>query len=163
MSSEKQIQANRINALKGGVKTAEGKAAVRLNAASHGFFSNSVLLPGEDSHLLEELREKLMNELRPEGELETILVERVVSSSWRLNRLLKAERKRRYAADYSDPCWQNYIRYETTLERQIYKALQALFSVRIVRRDEEARAGRAEVLSEMSAIKRQILTSDECD
>jgi hypothetical protein len=56
VSSEKQIQANRINALKGGVKTAEGKAAVRLNAVSHGFFSNSVLLPGEDRHLLEELR-----------------------------------------------------------------------------------------------------------
>jgi len=43
MTTEKQIQANRLNALKGGVKTEEGKAAVRLNAPSHGFFCNEVL------------------------------------------------------------------------------------------------------------------------
>jgi hypothetical protein len=95
--------------------------------------------------------------------VETILVERVISSSWRLNRLLKAERKCRNPANYLDPCWQNYIRYETTLERQIYKALQALFSVRIVRRDEESRSERDEFLSEMSSIKRQILNSDQGD
>jgi hypothetical protein len=34
MASEKQIQANRLNALKGGVKTEEGKAVIRLSALS---------------------------------------------------------------------------------------------------------------------------------
>ena len=47
MTSEKQILANRLNALKAGVKTEEGKAAVRLNAVTHGFFSKAVLAPGE--------------------------------------------------------------------------------------------------------------------
>lgn len=48
MTTEKQIEANRLNALKGGVKTGQGKAAVRLNAVSHGLLSKEVLLPGED-------------------------------------------------------------------------------------------------------------------
>jgi hypothetical protein len=127
MPSEKQIRANRKNGLKGGVKIAEGKALVRLNAVTYGFFSKSVLVRGEDCHKLDEFRESFMSELRPEGELETILVERIVSSSWRLSRLLKTERKNRFPANYLDPSWQNYIRYENTLERQIYKALHELF------------------------------------
>jgi hypothetical protein len=37
MTSDKQIQVNRRNALKStGPKTPEGKAAVRLNARTHG-------------------------------------------------------------------------------------------------------------------------------
>jgi hypothetical protein len=72
MATEKQIRANRLNALKGGVKTEEGKAAVRLNAVSHGFFCNEVLLPGEDAGLLNALSEKYMSELQPVGELETL-------------------------------------------------------------------------------------------
>jgi hypothetical protein len=131
MTSEKQVQANRINALKGGVKTEEGKDAIGLNAVTHGFFSNAVLLPGEDQSLLDEFRDKYMAELKPVGELETLLVERIVSSSWRLKRLLESERKHtRKGADYRYDSWQNYIRYETTLERQIYKALNELKNLR---------------------------------
>ena len=135
MTSEKKIQANRLNALKGGVKTEEGKAVVRLNAVSHGFFSNSVLLPGEDQTLMAKIREKFLAELKPEGELETILVERIVSSAWRLKRLLKYERKgtRGHGGVYGDQFWQNYIRYESTLERQIYKALSELERLREAR------------------------------
>jgi hypothetical protein len=43
LAAEKQIQANRLNGLKGGVKTMEGKAVSRMNALSHGFFCNDVL------------------------------------------------------------------------------------------------------------------------
>ena len=46
MASEKQIAANRENATKAGVKTPEGKLAVKLNAVSHGIFSKEALLPG---------------------------------------------------------------------------------------------------------------------
>ena len=59
MSSEKQIAANRQNALKAGVKTAQGKLAVRLNAVSHGLFTKDVLLPGEDAKLLAKLRDNM--------------------------------------------------------------------------------------------------------
>ena len=37
--SEKQLQANRENAQKGGVKTPEGKAIVKYNALKHGLLA----------------------------------------------------------------------------------------------------------------------------
>jgi hypothetical protein len=53
MTSEKQAEANRRNALKStGPKTPEGKNAVRLNALKHGLLSQEILLPGEDEEAL---------------------------------------------------------------------------------------------------------------
>jgi hypothetical protein len=127
MTTEKQTIANCLNALKGGVKTAEGKNAVRLNAVSHGLLSNEALVPGEDGCRLAELQARCRAELQPVGELETILVERIISSTWRLKRAVKVERlckgRRR---DYFNDAWDTHIRYETAIERQIYKALHEL-------------------------------------
>jgi hypothetical protein len=92
MTSDKQAQANRQNALKStGPKTAEGKAAVRLNALKHGLLSQEVLLPGEDRAALEELSARLADELQPVGELEALLVEQITAAAWRLRRLRRVE------------------------------------------------------------------------
>jgi hypothetical protein len=92
MTSEKQTRANRRNALKStGPKTPEGKAAVRHNAVSHGLLSQDILLPGEDEQALKELGENLRAELQPVGELENLLVERVIAAYWRLRRLGRVE------------------------------------------------------------------------
>jgi hypothetical protein len=127
MATAKQILANRLNALKGGPKTEQGKAAVRLNAVSHGLLSAEVLLPGEDSRRLTALRQQTIAELLPEGELETLMVERIVSSFWRLRRAVRLEKtKTKDGGDYRADSWQYLMRYETALERQIYKALREL-------------------------------------
>src|SRR5215217_4667863 len=92
MTSEKQAQANRRNALKStGPKTPEGKAAVRLNANKHGLRSQEVLLPGEDEETLKELDENLRAELQPLGELENQLVAGIIAAHWRLRRLRRVE------------------------------------------------------------------------
>src|SRR5215204_2194599 len=92
MTSDKQIDANRKNALKStGPKTPEGKAAVRQNALKHGLLSRDILLPGEDEEALRELGERLRDELQPVGELENLLVDRIVSAYWRLRRLSRVE------------------------------------------------------------------------
>jgi hypothetical protein len=92
MTSEKQAQANRRNALKStGPKTPEGKAAVRLNANKHGLRSQEVLLPGEDEEALKELDENLRAELQPLGELENLLVDGIIAAHWRLRRLRRVE------------------------------------------------------------------------
>jgi hypothetical protein len=92
MTSEKKAQANRRNALKStGPKTPEGKAAVRLNALRHGLRSEEILLPGEDEEALRELGERLRDELQPAGELENLLVDRIIASYWRLLRLGRVE------------------------------------------------------------------------
>ena len=92
MTSDKQTEANRRNALKStGPKTPEGKAAVRLNALKHGLLSRETLLPGEDEEALTELSDLLREELQPVGELQNLLVDRIISAYWRLSRLGRVE------------------------------------------------------------------------
>src|SRR5215212_2739794 len=92
MASKKQIAANRQNALKStGPKTLEGKASARLNSTKHGLLSQVVLLPGEDEEALKELGERLMAELQPVGEMENLLVERIIDAVWRLRRASRVE------------------------------------------------------------------------
>jgi hypothetical protein len=94
MPSAKKTQTNRQNALKStGPKTPEGKAAVRLNAVRHGLLSREVLLPGEDEGALRELNERLRDELQPVGEMESLLVDRIVTAYWRLRRLGRVSRE----------------------------------------------------------------------
>ena len=92
MTSDKKAEANRRNALKStGPKTPEGKAAIRLNALKHGLLSKEILLPGEDEEALRELGEHLRDELQPIGELENLLVDRMIASYWRLRRVGRVE------------------------------------------------------------------------
>jgi hypothetical protein len=152
MTSEKQAQANRRNALKStGPKTPEGKTAVRHNARKHGLLSTDILLPGEDEAALMELGERLRDELQPVGELENLLVDRIISSTWRLQRLGRVEagifafelsevRAIRSDSDIdtamlglsfirdgnSANAFSKLSRYETTLERSLFKALHEL-------------------------------------
>ena len=92
MTSDKQAEANRRNALKStGPKTPEGKDAVRLNAVKHGLLSQEVLLPGENDAALRELGERVRADLQPVGELEDLLVEQIIAAVWRLRRLRRVE------------------------------------------------------------------------
>jgi hypothetical protein len=92
MTSERKKEANRQNAQKStGPRTSEGKAAVRLNALRHGLLSQEVLLPGEDGEAFQELGESLRAELQPVGELENLLVDRIIAAYWRLRRLGRVE------------------------------------------------------------------------
>ena len=94
--SEKQLTANRANALKStGPRTPEGRAVSRWNALQHGVLARAVIPPAleqyesrdEFSFLLQTLHE----DLAPQSALEEMLVERIASSYWRLARLLRAE------------------------------------------------------------------------
>jgi len=92
MTSDRKIEANRQNALKStGPRTPEGKDAARLNAMRHGLRSKEVLLPGEDAGALRELDKNLRAELDPVGELENLLVDRIIAAYWRLRRLGRVE------------------------------------------------------------------------
>jgi hypothetical protein len=96
VATEKQIAANRNNALKStGPRTPEGKAAVRYNALQHGLLAQAIFIaagngredPEEYAALLQDLREAL----QPEGRLELIMVEKIAVAYWRLRRAAHAE------------------------------------------------------------------------
>jgi hypothetical protein len=92
VTSEKKIVANRENALKStGPRTPEGKAAASRNALRHGILSQQILLRGEDGEALRELDEGLRIELQPVGNLENLLIDRIIAAVWRLRRLGRVE------------------------------------------------------------------------
>jgi hypothetical protein len=156
MASDKQIRANKRNARKSsGPKTPEGKAAVSHNALKHGLLSQEMLLPDEDESSLVQLSEHLHSQLQPVGELESLLVERIIAAAWRLRRVLTVEAEI-YEAESSDRytreeyglgmafirdanganAFSKLSRYETTIERGLYKALHELQRLQAARRAE---------------------------
>uniref|UniRef100_A0A7C4M3H9 Uncharacterized protein n=1 Tax=candidate division CPR3 bacterium TaxID=2268181 RepID=A0A7C4M3H9_UNCC3 len=91
MTSEKQIKANRENAQKGGIKSAEGKAIVRFNSLKHGL--TSVILSDYDNGIdFDEISNKLIEELDPSNLIERMLVERIAINYLRMVRAIKIEK-----------------------------------------------------------------------
>src|SRR5260370_15144548 len=93
MATLKQIEANRLNALKStGPKTPDGKAAVKLNALRHGLRARTVVLPGENSDDFHQLCDGLETEWNPESRTEQFYVEQMTISQWKLTRIELAEK-----------------------------------------------------------------------
>src|ERR1700724_2899419 len=93
MISQRQLDANRRNAAKShGPTTPEGRAAVRMNALKHGLTAAEVILPTtEDKLEFEQFQADFEEQCQPVGLLEQVLVEDMVVSRWRMNRLRKME------------------------------------------------------------------------
>lgn len=147
-TTQKQLEANRENGKKGGVKTPEGKAISRYNALKHGLLSKEVLLSDENEDDLVDLGKKLRAELAPETEFELVLVDRITANIWRLRRVMRIEQEMidddRVSTDYmgnktvkslgsalsydfaNHDTYGKLIRYEASIERGIYKALHEL-------------------------------------
>jgi hypothetical protein len=87
MSTQSQILANRLNALKStGPRTNEGKAAVSQNAVKHGLLAERDVITSESQADFDLYRQQLLDELSPVSPMESILAERIVTLSWRLKR-----------------------------------------------------------------------------
>jgi hypothetical protein len=153
-TSEKQQAANRQNALLGGVKTEEGKEKSKYNALKHGLLTKEVLIEGENEGSLQELAENLNSTLEPNGELELLLVDRIISNMWRLRRLIAVERATieyhrksfwtdawgKEAAEFDEKRGmlvnndtEKLIRYEVSIERSLFKAIHELQRLQAMR------------------------------
>lgn len=96
MTTEKQIEANKKNALKSsGAVTEEGKAIVSKNAIKHGIFARDFIITSGDGKKNEEeykeLLDNLIQCLNPDGQLEYLLVEKIAVDFWRLRRVIRFE------------------------------------------------------------------------
>lgn len=146
MTSEKQITANKKNALKStGPKTDEGKQKSCANSLKHGLTSDSLMHAGVDN--IEEFQKytRSMTEyLNPQNDLERFFVNRIVSCTWRLKRVVLIEEhifnrdcQVNHDSDPADFLF-NYIRdkmvvigrYETSIERSLFKTLGELKKLR---------------------------------
>lgn len=119
---------------KGGPQTNEGKEISKMNALKHGLLSRKVLIDGEDEEELLLLNKRISSEIKPETEIERLLTDRIVASIWRLKRALGMENGEvisiagglMYDSD-------KFFRYETMLEKSLYKALHELERVQAKR------------------------------
>lgn len=78
MATQKQAEANRQNALQGGVKTEEGKKVSRLNAMKHGFFSK--IVTDFDKLSCDDFLDEVYRHFAPTNIYETQLVEIMLSN-----------------------------------------------------------------------------------
>lgn len=91
MTSKKQIEANRQNALKGGVKTEAGKAVSRMNATKYGFFSKIITEYDKLEH--SDFCKEIYACFMPESEYEKQLVEILLSNFLTYRRICFVERE----------------------------------------------------------------------
>ena len=153
MASEKQLTANRRNALRStGPRSAGGKAKAARNALKHGLSSRDMLLADEDEETFAHMQREVHFELRPEGEVETFLARRVAAGIWRLNRLLRVEAEMfdkpeiaaydagkgpgwifRSTARRGANAFATLMRYESGITRGVFRALHEQERLRTLR------------------------------
>jgi hypothetical protein len=96
--------------------------------------SKEVLIGGENEEELLSLTKRIRSEIKPETEIERLLTDRIVANVWRLKRALGMENGEvistggglMYDSD-------RFFRYETMLEKSLYKALHELERVQAKR------------------------------
>lgn len=148
-TSEKQIKANRKNALLGGVKTVEGKEVSRYNATRHGILREAFTEYEQVEY--KEIFNAISEHFKPRNFIEEMLVERITVAYIKFVRLSKAESEIiKMALDPTIPMGgsirlndksgyepvmkyqlidllnNTYTRYEVGIENRLYKALDKL-------------------------------------
>jgi hypothetical protein len=146
MATEAQIEANRRNARRStGPKTAAGRAVSRQNALKHGLSARKLIVFDEKRGDFLAFHDEMLAALAPGDALEAALAERIILCAWRLRRAGRAEAARlNYAAAQRmghHPGWRTEIdnalsdgegtiamiaRYETQIERSLYRAMASL-------------------------------------
>jgi hypothetical protein len=92
MTTEKQIVANRRNALKStGPRTPEGKTIAAQNSLTHGLLADRLLIYDENPNEFNVFYQSVLRDLAPVGEMEFFLAERIISIMWRLKRAGRME------------------------------------------------------------------------
>lgn len=147
MTTEARIEANRRNAqLSTGPRTEAGRAAASRNALRHGLTARHIILYDETAEDFGRFQEALRAALAPGDAVEEQLAERIVLCAWRLRRASRAEAAlaNAEASRYGEwkgaaavhpgvvfeyggaPALAALGRYETALERSLYRAYASL-------------------------------------
>jgi hypothetical protein len=92
MTMPRKVRANQKNGQKAkGPITARGKAAASKNSLKHGFLSKELMVPAELKAEFDNLRSRLLTELKPNGVLQEFYFEEIVTCIWKLKLLLRFE------------------------------------------------------------------------
>jgi hypothetical protein len=164
MASPLQIAANRRNAQRStGPRTVEGKQRSSMNPLKHGLSARTIVLSHEDEIGYHEVRGSLYTQYQPATPQECMLVDQLASAWWRTIRARQYEtdlmnmqvenvkrrnaRKKKVHNQESDrkalvvaltvephDDFKTFFRYDATIERQFYRALNQLERIQKERR-----------------------------
>jgi len=88
MTSRKQLESNRRNALKStGPRSSEGKAVSSRNALRHGLTAAQIVIAGEDPEEYRQLLDSMKARFAPSDPFESVLVDQLAQQLWRLRRI----------------------------------------------------------------------------
>src|SRR5688572_4251555 len=136
-----RVAASRANGAKSkGPRTAEGKARSAQNALKHGLCAKKhVLLPEDSRAEFKALESALLEDLRPEGALQTLLAHRLVAAAWRLARADRLEFGLLIGADPRESpgralvrdgraaaAFATLVRYRGGAQAELFRTLKAL-------------------------------------
>lgn len=142
MTSNKQIEANRKNSLKStGPITQVGKEIASQNPTRHGILSTKITVNSREFEEYASFFNCLHDLLMPEDALQSLLVDRIISSAWRLRRIVQIEAS--LLGESEDLSWGNggcegaffgksgqamtlLSRYEKTLENSLFRCFKQL-------------------------------------
>jgi len=133
MASLPQLHANSVNAQRStGPRSVEGKARVAQNALRHGLTAKHLVVRDEDREEFAELQDALLDQLAPEGAIETVTFQELLHAAWNLARFrrLEVESSLGTIDDLTDPKTAAVLdrlgRYQSRAQRAYYKALKEL-------------------------------------
>jgi hypothetical protein len=130
--SPRKLAANRLNAKRStGPKTPQGKENSKRNSYKLGIFARQIF-PATEQGIKEwegykDMVTRIYDQYRPEGIMEELLVDKVVTEAVRFARLLEYERQElgRTGAFWDQPV-DRVLRYQTAINRQLTKAIEQL-------------------------------------
>jgi hypothetical protein len=92
MASDKQIDANRLNAQKStGPRTEAGRAISRLNAIKHGLTGHLYVMTDDERQARDTFVAGILDSLKPADAIERQLAHSVADGYWRINRVAAIE------------------------------------------------------------------------
>jgi hypothetical protein len=139
-----RARANRVNArLSTGPRTDSGKQRSSLNALRHGLTAACAVLPSEDQAAFDAHRRGFFDEYQPATPTESQLVQELVDTAWRLNRIpaLEAALLDRADCDIVDAhrALATLGMHYQRLSRQFQKTVDHLREIQSERRHEQER------------------------
>ena len=153
MASAAHFAANQANAQSStGPSTPEGKARVSQNALQHGLTARHIVMRPDEQGEYNTLQNALLEELHPQGAVESVTFQELLHSAWTLHRFrrIEAEVSTGEIGDFMDPAVTAVLdrlsRYQSRAQRAYYKALSELRilqtnrALRTVKLSEEAEA-----------------------
>lgn len=139
MNSAARQTANAANArLSTGPRTEEGKARSSQNARQHGLTAAQLVIAAEDHEEFDDLHVQLHADIRPQGALQQILFDQLVSAAWNLRRIRRMEEELTASAKTYLDILDNpdltakldrLARHHTRIERTFHRSLRELKSL----------------------------------